>query len=378
MINMSALFLSAVRTPHNVDISLVPYLGSAPVAIPGYPNGLPVTGGSITVDSTQRARRTLTATIGDPRLAPSQITDLLGLSGVELFCSAGIVYPTGVTEWCPLGLFHIEETDSVISGSEEITIQAAPDRGAYVTDGRFVLTEQSIAAAPCVSEIFRLMIDPVPAAAVNRDPVDLTGGNPADAAQMTWTDSDRWAAISQLEDAVAAESFFDAYGRPTVRNIAKTSDPAVWTVDAGLSGVLIDATVKAGRTYTYNGVVVQGERTDGTTPVYVALFDVNPNSPTYWDGPFGHKPRFYKSPLITTQDQGLAMASSLFNAVTGWTRTLEITCITMPALEASDVILVTYPDGHSEPHIIDQMTIPLAPDTPMQIVTRTYLPPDEG
>ncbi|WP_239404553.1 DUF5047 domain-containing protein [Frankia sp. Cj3] len=374
---VSALFLEALRHPHQVERRLTPYQGSTPVEIPGYPDGLPITGGQIQIDATQRIRRQLTCTIGDPNLAPWAVTDLLGLTGIELWVSYGIRFPDGSVEWCPVGLFHAEEVAASVSGATEVSLQQTSDRGGYVTDYRFITAEQSTPDAAAAAEIARLMSAAIPPGAIN-SAVNMLTSNVTVAASMTWTDADRWGAISQLEDIIGAESFFNASGHPTIRPVATTADTPVWTVDAGATGVMISANRRTGRTQTYNGVVARGERTDDTDPVQVLVTDNNSASPTYWDGPFGRKPRFYSSPLITNTAQAEAAGNAILAKVTGWTRVIELESVVNPTLEASDVITVVYPSGVSEPHIIDQITLPLSEDGAMTIATRTYMPPSES
>jgi hypothetical protein len=162
-----------------------------------------------------------------------------------------------------------------------------------------------------------------------------------------------------------------------VHPVATLADAAVWQVDAGASGVMVEAVRKTGRTQTYNAVVARGERLDGTLPVQATVVDSDSSSATWWDGPFGKKPRFYSSPLILDSGQAAGVAAALLAKVTGWTKVIVLDTPGNPALDASDVILVKYPDGSTESHIIDQLTIPLSPDGSMHITTRTYTPPSE-
>lgn len=374
---VSQAFLDALRGPHGMDVRVVPYLGSTPVPVDGYPNGLPITGGTVTVDSTQRIRRQLTCTIGDPDLDPWLVSDLLsGMNGVELYVSWGLVYPDGSIEWCPIGLFHIEETDIAVSGTHEISIAQSSDRGGFVTDYRFTDATQSVVGATVSAEITRLLGLALPPGVANTTPA-VSGNTTTVAPLMTWTSSDRWAAISQLEDAIGVEAFFDASGYPTVKPVATLADTSVWLVDAGAQGVMIEGTRKTGRTQTYNAVVARGERLDGTTPVQAIVVDNDPTSRTYWSGPFGKRPRFFTSPLLLDSGAAAGAAGALLAKVTGWTKVLTLDGPGNPALEASDVITIGYPDGSTEKAIVDQFTIPLSPADSQQITTRTYTPPSE-
>ncbi|WP_157892057.1 MULTISPECIES: DUF5047 domain-containing protein [Frankia] len=375
---VSQQFLDALRGPHSMTARIVPYVGSTRVQIPGYPDGLPVVDGQVQVDATQRIRRQLTCTIAAPGLSPWQVTDLLsGVNGVELYVNWGLVYPDGSIEWCPLGLFHLEEADAVVESSSGVSLTQTSDRGGFVTDYRFTATTQSLPGATVASEIARLMGLALPPGAINTSPI-IRADAVTVAAQMTWTDADRWAAIGQLEDAIGAEGYFDARGHPVVQPVATLADPPVWTVDAGPAGVMTGATRRVGRTRTFNAVVVRGERLDGETPVQVMLVDSDPSSHTSWQGPFGKKPRFFSSPLISNNAQGAAVAGALLAQVTQWTSVLQVSNIVNAALDGSQVIQAVYPDAHAERQIIDQMTIPLVPGQPMTIQTRAYTAPAES
>jgi kumamolisin len=373
---LSDLFFNALRGPMTIVSTAVCTLGSEVVEVPGWPGGLPITGGQIQLDCTNRARRQLTCTIGDPDLAPYAVTDLLGIPGLELTIQQTVTYPDGTTETCPLGVFHIEESDATVSYQQPFTIEQAPDRGAFLTDARFTGTVQSYTGS-AVANIGTLMSQGLPPGLPHSTFVDLTGSSFV-CPQLTWTDPDRWTAIGQLEDSIGGEAFFDAIGQPTVRLVAAKTDPPVWTVNAGPGGVMVEAIRKIGRTQTFNAWVVRGMRTDGTVAAQALVTDNDTLSPTYWGGPFGYKPRFYSSPTVSTYTQALALGNVLLSQSTGQTKEIDITNVPNPALEGSDVITVVYPNGFEEFAIIDQMTVGLAPTDPQTITTRTYIPPAES
>jgi hypothetical protein len=123
---------------------------------------------------------------------------------------------------------------------------------------------------------------------------------------------------------------------------------------------------------TYNGVVVTGEGTSADTPVRAEAWDDDPTSPTYRYGPFGEVPRFYSSPLITTEAQAQSAAESLLRKVTGVTEGLQWSFVTDPSVQAGDVAhVISSATRVNRIMIIDAVTIPLAVTGAMAAVGRT-------
>jgi hypothetical protein len=112
----------------------------------------------------------------------------------------------------------------------------------------------------------------------------------------------------------------------------------------------------------YNAVVASGDGTDTVTPARGVAFDNNPSSPTYFSGPFGPVPRFYSSPFITTVGQAQSAASAILLQNLGLTYSVDFEAAPNPALQPYDPVLVTYPSGASETHILDKVTVPLNGD----------------
>src|SRR5690606_40052531 len=94
----------------------------------------------------------------------------------------------------------------------------------------------------------------------------------------------------------------------------------------------------------YNAVVARGEGADTETPIQAVVVDDDPDSPTYWHGPFGQVPRFYASPLITDVAQAKSAAASLLKRSLGLPYSVSFGTIVNPALEPLDPIRITYPE----------------------------------
>lgn len=377
MHTQTAAFMDALRKPHQIEFKATVWRAGIEITPPQYlDTGMPLAeGGNVTGDATQFTRRALSVTVAAPDLAPTDAQDLLAPYGTELKVYAGIAFPTS-TEWCPLGVFPIqsaEATESGDSGRTGISI-AAPDRAQYLIDARFTAIEQSQASS-VVGEISRLVAAGLPPGMPVM--VDLTGSSTA-CPKQAYDDKDRAGAVQKLATSINAELFFDADGVPTLRPVPDASTTPVWSIDAGEGGVMISAKRAGSREHIFNAIIASGSASDGTSSAFGAAYDTNPASPTYWDGPFGHKPAFFSSPVLTTSTQCILAATTMLATYVGAGWTIDLSSIPNYALDLGDVILAKFSDGTTQPHIVDGFTIPLDLSGGMPVTSRTNQPADSG
>lgn len=164
-----------------------------------------------------------------------------------------------------------------------------------------------------------------------------------------------------------------------VRSTAVNSPPSVWEFNAGPGGVLVSAKRGVSRTGVANFISVTGKANGANqTPVGYA-WDSDSRSPTFWGAgqttgethktPFGQNVVNLSNDLLTTSDECLAYAVSQLGHYLGMARSLDFTAIPNPAIDAGDVVRITYKNGNSEYHIMDAFTIPLALDIMQQTAT---------
>jgi hypothetical protein len=357
-----------LTSSHSVSVRATAYTSTFGIV----PN-LPVAGGSVTADATSKVRRTATITIADPTLWPANPTDMLSPLGSELLIEYGIVIPgMADPEWIPLITGGITKAARTLpTGSQGIPITLA-DRSARVAEDRFISPGQvGGGSTTVVQAITALVQHTLPGVVV----IDLTGSTAI--APTLDVDKDRWDAVEQLADAIGAEAFFDQLGRLVVRLQPTLAGPTVWEINTGSRGVLVERSDEATRDLVYNEVVATGQRTDGTSPVFADVVDTDPSSPTYWGGPFGKKPRFYSSPLLTTTLQATNAATALLERVRGQQASVSLTAITNPALEPGDVIKVRT-SSTPQAHVIDTVVTSLEVRTAQQITTRSKTLPAES
>lgn len=367
-------FLETIRHAHQPVFYADVYRGGVRQTPTQYQaTGLPIDKGStVTVDCGSQVRRSCQVTIADPNLDPTTAQALLAPYGTELVLSRGIQYPGGVIEWAPLGWFRIDSARTSKSGQHgPAGIQVAGrDRSAYIVDDEFTATTTSTQST-VVAEIRQLVADAMPSHVTGLH--DLTGDATACPAQV-YDQRSRADAIDTLATAIGAEFFIDVDGTPTLKRAPTAASAPVWTIDAGIVGVLIEADTAVDRGAIYNGWVVTGERTDGTAGAYALVTDNNVSSSTYWSGPFGKRPGRFSSPVLTSDAMCTSVGTSLLarSASAGWT--IDLSSIPNPALAGSDVIVALLPDGRQQFHIVDGLTIPLDVETPMQVRTRSNDP----
>ena len=118
-------------------------------------------------------------------------------------------------------------------------------------------------------------------------------------------------------------------------------------------------------------MIVTGEREKTETEPYWSFtygaFDTN-FGPTQWGGPFGRKPKFYYSPLFTTETQVVDTANKMLTNAIALKAGLDFDFIPNPLIEAGDVVEVIFGDGRTvEHHLIDSLTIGLGADESMAV-----------
>ncbi|WP_158226751.1 DUF5047 domain-containing protein [Amycolatopsis vastitatis] len=325
---------------------------------------LPISGGSVDVDATSKIRRSATVQ-ADPRWWPRSPTDLLAPYGSTCRVDYGIVLTSGDTEWVPLMSGYLDEASRTrpVSSSGDLTVKVV-DPAARVAEDRLDVPAQTIANATAVGEIARLVRETLGAQV---EVVDQTGSGLV--ASVIVIERERWDAVEKLGDFLGAEAFFDQLGRLVIRPQPTMSQAPVWTVRTGNGGNLLTAKDKLSRELVYNRIVASGQRTDGVPAVYATATDTT--SLAYYGGPFGKKPRFYTSELLTTAAQCQTTADALLARVRGTAAQIEIETLVNPALDSGDVLTVVDTMAGETHHVIDKLSVPLSPDGTQSITTRS-------
>jgi hypothetical protein len=272
-------------------------------------------------------RRTCTVTVADPTLIPRTAADRVSIYGARLRISRGVQYADGSQETVPLGTFRVDGVSGdVDEGPVTITGSGLE---VIVSDDRFSTPYRATGTA--VSAITALIQRSIPTASL----ASVVGAE-------VYADGNESFVLEELPDIL-------------------TTAP-VWTVSAAEGGTYVQASRGMSSSGVFNGVIGRGENSEaGVAPFQVLVVDSDPGSPTYWDGPYGHRldPTPVTSPAILTSLQATLAATLRLRQAQAANASAELTTLPNPALETGDVLRVVYEDGTAELHQVAAFPVPL-------------------
>lgn len=364
MWDTSERYPDAIRGGIGVELNVDAYRGGVKLNT----TPLPVEPGSasVTVDGGSGRRRTITLRVADASLRPVFWTDMLAPAGTELVVTSGVRYPDTSVEYVPVGVFRITEPVTPFDGAVEIH---GADRSQVIDDDEFIAPFQTITTNTVTQEITRIIQLSLPTAVITDVLHDATL-----CPRMTWeAGTSPWAAVLELATSISADVAPDAAGVFVVRQLPTPSDAPVWPVAVGESGIVVSGTETMTRDNVKNAWTCKNDAADGTAPVQSTVYDLDPDSPTYWNGDFGHKPDTYSSPALTTISKCKAAATAKLLTSTAPARQVTVEVVPNPAVDFGDVALIVLPDHSSITAMVQSFTLPLdvdgAPVMSVQLVS---------
>ncbi|MEE1813615.1 DUF5047 domain-containing protein [Streptomyces sp. SP18ES09] len=347
MYPVSDRFLAAIVESHTPVTQVTLYRTD------GVVEQLAHTGGSVTVDRSASSRRTCSVTLADTSLIPRTDTDRVAVYGARVRIARGVAYTDGTTELVPLGTFRLDE----VGGDVDIgpaTIQGK-SLEAVISDDKFTAPYRAVGGA--IAAVTALIRRSLPDAVIDSSTaVDATIG------ARTWDiEGDPWQAAVEVAASIGCEVYTDADGAFIIAPLPDllATTPA-WTIAAGEGGAYIQASKTASADGVFNGVLARGESAEtATAPVSALVVDSDPGSPTYWDGPYGHRPSFYSSSTLITTGACIQAATLQLRAARAPNSSADLTSLPNPALAPGDVLRVVYPDGTKELHQVASFGVPL-------------------
>ncbi len=365
MIPVSQRFRDTLRASHEF-MARLEILDAAGITLL---SDLTPIGGEVKLDRKNTYRRSLSVDFADPALIPDGVDDLLSPYGHQIRVHTGVRFTDGTTETVQLGTFRIQSVDGdrTLGGVHVETYSKA----AMVAEDQFLTPKTSDPILTVQEQISALIHETLPGVVV----LEQATMDRAMAAGVVW-EKDRWKAAAGDDDAslavsIGAEVWLSHLDEFVIRDVPHVDDTPVIAINSGPGGVLVAAPVELSRDGVHNAWVVRGESTtQGVPPVQAIEYDDNPLSATRWSGPFGHKPGFYTSSNLTTQAQCFVTAQALLADSLGLAKSIDLTAVPDPTLEPGDVVTVVYPDGRSEDHLIDSVSIPLSADGSFACQTR--------
>lgn len=312
---------------------------------------------SIDVDSSRATRRTGSATFADYDAAfvPLSAASVVAPFGVELRLRQRLETPSGFTDWRSLATLVLNDATTVDVGPIELSVLGA-DRASKVAEAR-LSAPYTIASGTNVETAIRNLIQ-------NQVP-DLPTSFASTAATTPLLilneEDDPWQRAQEIAGAAGMELFFDPDGVCTLRVPSDPSDPSAsiaYSYSDGADSILTELQVSMNTEQSYSHAVFIGIGPDGNAAVRADAFDLDPLSPTYFDGPFGDKPVFLKTTIVSpnagnAQTQANQAAQALLNRKKGAFLEVSFESIPIP-LEASDVIHLSRPQsGISQAFVLD-------------------------
>lgn len=355
MRTVTAAFQAAVVESHQIATRAVVSDGTTDTTVP-------IVDGTVTLDQRAATRGRLDLTLApddtsDIELVPDSPTALLAPYGNEIQVSRGITYPDGTSELVSLGIFRIEDTETVDTAAGQQVRVTGMDRSKILIDARF---EEPYQVASGTN--YATAIEDVLTAGYPTIETSFTATSRTTPLLIAQEGDDRWAFAQQMAQAIGMDLYFDGDGVCVlVPSSTLSSGSAVIDLVEGEGGVLLDASRRWSRQSTFNRVIATGENTGEGAPARGIATDDNASSPTYYYGPFGRVPRFYASPFLTTDAQAEDAAAAILARELGTTQQVSFGAIVNPALEPGDVARITRArSGIDEDHVIDALTIPLS------------------
>lgn len=362
---VSEQFLLTLRGSHNaftrVQVLTSFQTGVAPVG----GTEINVIDGIVSQDGAADIRSSVDLTTnGGLNIFPQRPTDDLTPYGNELFIECGIQLANGSTEIVSQGYFRIDSVEQSSAPYGVIRVSGY-DRMKGIVEARLT-APMSFPAGTSVGSIFTtLVLEVYPLATIEFESASFANST---LVSTQVAEESRFDFLNNIVTSNGHIMYWDYRGILVVKGMP---DPmvAVWDVNAGAHGVLVDSTRGVSREGVYNAVVAVGESVNETPPVRAIAIDSNPNSPTYWYGSFGKVPRFFSSSFITTELQALNAAENILRKTLGLPYSVNFTSISNPALEPLDAVTINQVDVVAL-HVIETIVIPLTTLRPLTATTR--------
>ncbi len=334
-------------------------------------DGVPFTSGSISASLNSRVARTVTISF-TAELMPADEFGLLAPFGNYLKIFQGVDGFGGPnyewqTFWGPI-------TSTVLANDGTVTLNAT-DVAGEIAESFFAYPQQSNVDQFVTTQFRELISEALPAATFGT--FDTTY---ARTPNLIWQ-TERASACDQLATAANMYWYPLANGDFVMRTIAwDTDSPSLLTMTDGAGGTIGSWSFGFNRSGVANQIIVNGERADGSTPVYGSASDGDPTSPTFIGGKFGVKAAQVSVQTISSPSQAQQIARAYLRQSKSITKPWAVSCVPDPAIELGDAMTlvgtsaggVTYT---SSIQVVAAFTLPMGrPDGNMTITYRAQQP----
>lgn len=362
MLPSTALYKQAIHGPHN----RVAYIDAYDIDGNVLAQSVPIIGGSVSANLTNRVTRTADFTLSDDWY-PRSPTDPLSPFQSVVRIYAGIRYGDGSREVFPVFTGRVYDVSRDKDGSVSFRADdLAADVVAYPFEQPRASRQNPLSGA--LAEIERLILEAVPQATFGTHDVP-DGPVPA----LVW-DEDRGKALDDLSEALGARWYALGDGSFVVRSFTYAPATPVQEFLDGPTGLMASATTSQTRDGTANSIVVVAERLDGTDPIRVIARDTSPSSPTRFGGRYGRVSQVIKVQTPLTSLEAQVFARAQLSASIALTEQWSADVVPDHTIEPADTARLRY-RGVMADQIIDSMTYPLLTGS-MSLSTRGTVPTD--
>ena len=317
---------------------------------------LPIETATVTLNRTAAQRRTCNITLLPPGMVTFDTSwkDLFAPYGNELRLWFQMNYPDGTSDEVCLGTFTIWQTVVTDSGTD-FTVKIDGYDRSKLLDTAEVLTPYSVAVGTTVDAAITKMVNDNWSGAPFQFQITPTSEVVPGTTAVVRPGKTIWSQALLLAQSVGYELFFDVWGNlvgqplpdPTVKNPVFTFTTIFQSGTKDMSLTMTRDKVYSAfsviGTGSYPHTSSSGKVTMKKGPLYGVAYDVNPNSPTYYNGAFGKVGHVARSTLVGTPVQATTIAGSMLQQEKGSSESLTMNVLPLPLLDAWDVIAVNNP-----------------------------------
>ena len=336
------------------------------------PDGVrvPLMGGRVSLDGAADIYATCELTVdGAYWPEPNDLDAIVAPYGAEVFVQAGIRYRDDLVELVGLGYFRVRtlgQENATQLGPIELT---GEDRMSTIARAK-LLAPQFFPSTTTNGEFAEALVTEVfPDAVIEWD--DEQEDQPI--GRDVIVEDDRRAALNSMAVSIGKIMRFNGVGVLTFFTPPNPieSSPVARLV-SGRGGVLSAVNRELTDAGVVNAVVARGDGADEVGAAYAAVLDLEPTSPTRYDGPFGPSPYYLTSSLITTDDLAVIAAQTELRRRSGLPHTIRFDVAPRFELEPDDLVHIEHRYGVGR-HVVASLDIPLTPGGTMSGITREQL-----
>jgi hypothetical protein len=328
---------------------------------------IPIVDGTVDLDGAADVFATGKLTVPGSLWPDPHGDQLIAPYGPEVYLTAGILYRDDLVETVGLGYFRIKmlgQKSATTSGEIDMSLS---DRWAQLA--RAILVAPFLFPATTTNGE---LVEALVAEVFPNGSIEWDDGNVRDTVigRDVLVEDDRAGAVKSCVVSVGKVARFDARGVLTIFTVPNPLDrPVDARLTSGRGGVLSEVSRELTDEGVVNAVIAKGDGADEVGAAYGVAYDLDPLSPTRYDGPFGPSPIPLTSSLITSDDAAILAAQAELSRAQGLPHTLSFEISPRYDLEPDDLAHIEHPYGVGR-HLIASLSIPLVAGRKMTGVTR--------